>query len=1030
MSSASNSSEVRELHVKEASTSSSSSSVSVTTSPRVKPAPSKDAIPVPFDYAASDDGMDENLLILLHGLGDTHIPFGKLGRQLHLPQTATLALRAPQQIPYLEEGAYQWYPSFDDLGETIVHPNPEAGVSLLRNVISHLTSTCSWKTQQIHLFGFAQGGSVALETCISIWKSRPRLLPGGTQSDEEAEANATLGSVISVGGPLLLHHAISTPCATPLLFLHRAPPSALALDGSGTPLASLRKLFGKFREVKLGSGESMPASREEWVPVMEFWSERLVRRSVQDGGLNTYYTLPSISVLILALSPAQNHNPGPISATTATTQTNTTSAPRRHPLIRLAAVAFRGTRPQATSFACPASPDAVAAVVFSNQQEFLQDRDTRFSEDIPRDRDKDSETNNERHRRRFSQQISTSRRRAPQESQKAELAPVLLPTSISAPPHPHSTSHPHFTDNTNTSTITSTNAVPVPVPASTEKTMLHTTRAAAHHPPDTDTELPLREREREQSDSPSPPPPTKASLKAWWNQFKFMQRMKVGAGVGAGAGGDQTKALPPGYSYNYGLAKDDGPHPVFGAPLNESLKYAAVQISTANSNGELYVWGDIPVVVAKCGLYLKENATEVEGTFRVSGSNKRMRDLQAIFETPPKYGKNLDWKKENYTPHDVASVFRRYLTQMPEPVIPHNLYSKFREPLAKRMSTDDVIKIYKQLIRSMPSQNQYLLLYVLDLLSVFARKADKNLMTATNLAVIFRPGLINHPQHELSPKEHNLSQEVLEFLIEHQDWFMLDVPPPPPRSHSYQTNPRSQNALPSIPDEERERERQRSGSPHPTMVSIASGWRLVEKPADYTTSGSGAGAGQTGPGSTPRRGSRSGGGGGRRRSSSAASSGEHAVGGGGSSHVRLASADAPLLTSSSHHTGAGSASGTVGSGVVTVARSRTLPPRTERSRKDKDLSRDGTMKEREREREQRHREVRDRDREREAGNAPPTSAGATAASRNVLKKQKRASMQNQSQRVLGAQQQLVTVPFAGNVQKHSSPTSGTGGGTS
>jgi hypothetical protein len=53
------------------------------------------------------------------------------------------------------------------------------------------------------------------------------------------------------------------------------------------------------------------------------------------------------------------------------------------------------------------------------------------------------------------------------------------------------------------------------------------------------------------------------------------------------------------------------------------------------------------------GLYLKEHgeypvsgipslnlpgdiATEIEGTFRVNGSNKRMRDLQAIFETPPR----------------------------------------------------------------------------------------------------------------------------------------------------------------------------------------------------------------------------------------------------------------------------------------------------------------------------------------------------------------------------------------------------------
>ena len=181
-------------------------------------------------------------------------------------------------------------------------------------------------------------------------------------------------------------------------------------------------------------------------------------------------------------------------------------------------------------------------------------------------------------------------------------------------------------------------------------------------------------------------------------------------------------------------------HAVFGKPLKESLRYASVQISTANANGELYVWGYIPVVVAKwCvpllragaehpfapvsyvrahsltplrGVFAQwvvlegewcvsvvtspvchgswrswsKTATEVEGTFRVNGSNKRMRDLQAMFEARPRvrvchscvrverrcsqhgctqYGKSLDWKKENYTTHDVASVFRRYLTQMP-----------------------------------------------------------------------------------------------------------------------------------------------------------------------------------------------------------------------------------------------------------------------------------------------------------------------------------------------------------------------------
>ena len=51
--------------------------------------------------------------------------------------------------------------------------------------------------------------------------------------------------------------------------------------------------------------------------------------------------------------------------------------------------------------------------------------------------------------------------------------------------------------------------------------------------------------------------------------------------------------------------------------------------------------------------------------------------------------------------------------------------------LAKKpFNRDEAITRYKRLIRSLPDDNRYLLLYVLDLLSVFARKSDKNLMTA------------------------------------------------------------------------------------------------------------------------------------------------------------------------------------------------------------------------------------------------------------------------------------------------------------
>jgi hypothetical protein len=74
---------------------------------------------------------------------------------------------------------------------------------------------------------------------------------------------------------------------------------------------------------------------------------------------------------------------------------------------------------------------------------------------------------------------------------------------------------------------------------------------------------------------------------------------------------------------------------------------------------------------------------------------------------------------------------------------------------------------------------------VLDLLSVFARKSEKNLMNAPSkrmldpcsldLALIFQPGVLSHPVHAMRPKEHVLSQQVLEYLIEHQDSFLIGM---------------------------------------------------------------------------------------------------------------------------------------------------------------------------------------------------------------------------------------------------------------
>ncbi|GAB7343039.1 hypothetical protein MBLNU457_g1128t1 [Dothideomycetes sp. NU457] len=233
------------------------------------------------------------------------------------------------------------------------------------------------------------------------------------------------------------------------------------------------------------------------------------------------------------------------------------------------------------------------------------------------------------------------------------------------------------------------------------------------------------------------------------------------------------------------------PQGIFGVPLQQSIRYANVAISLFNDEGQSYIYGYVPIVVAKCGVFLKEKAVDVEGIFRLAGSEKRIKELKAAFDSPDRYGKGLDWT--GYTVHDAANILRRYFNQLPEPIIPLEFYERFRGPIrnhqqqavgAMESQSPDkgtfdptaAIRAYQGLITELPPLNRQLLLYILDLLAVFASKSELNKMTTPNLAAIFQPGLLSHPQHDMAPQEYRLSQDVLIFLIENQDSFLVGMP--------------------------------------------------------------------------------------------------------------------------------------------------------------------------------------------------------------------------------------------------------------
>ncbi|KAI9775421.1 MAG: hypothetical protein M1839_001116 [Geoglossum umbratile] len=210
-----------------------------------------------------------NVLVLLHGFGDTHVPFSSLGKSLALPETACISVQGPMMLP-LDLGGFHWGDDvvFDQAkGELDVDAGFERAMGLVKEDVVRrgLLEKCGYEGRDVFVFGFGQGGMVGLAMAASV----------------------QLGGVVSIGGPL------PSSELTPSLASGKAKTPVLVLGGSSNTLigaSAVSKMKGVFESVEYKSWskphDSMPGSREEMLPIMQFFGGRLrSRRGVPEGSI-------------------------------------------------------------------------------------------------------------------------------------------------------------------------------------------------------------------------------------------------------------------------------------------------------------------------------------------------------------------------------------------------------------------------------------------------------------------------------------------------------------------------------------------------------------------------------------------------------------------------------------------------------------------------------------------------------------------------------------------------------------------------
>ncbi|KAI8953885.1 Rho GTPase activation protein [Xylaria longipes] len=220
------------------------------------------------------------------------------------------------------------------------------------------------------------------------------------------------------------------------------------------------------------------------------------------------------------------------------------------------------------------------------------------------------------------------------------------------------------------------------------------------------------------------------------------------------------------------------PSPVFGVRLRKSFECAKSAISLLDETGTSYIYGYVPTVVSKTGVFIKQKGTDVEDIFTLNGNPARVMQLQTVFETPPTYGKGFNW--DGYTVHDAATLLQRYLKTLPEPIIPYDMYDDFVNMPGPTLEAtgEDLIKTISttlQLIKALPHLNRKLLLYILDVLAVFNAKSAINKMTLGRLTAAFQPAILSAPPAKMDTEAHSNAARVVMFLIDKQGYFLLGM---------------------------------------------------------------------------------------------------------------------------------------------------------------------------------------------------------------------------------------------------------------
>uniref|UniRef100_A0A7N8WKF0 Myosin IXA n=1 Tax=Mastacembelus armatus TaxID=205130 RepID=A0A7N8WKF0_9TELE len=147
----------------------------------------------------------------------------------------------------------------------------------------------------------------------------------------------------------------------------------------------------------------------------------------------------------------------------------------------------------------------------------------------------------------------------------------------------------------------------------------------------------------------------------------------------------------------------------------------------------------VPLVVEKLINYIEMHGLYTEGIYRKSGSTNKIKELKQGLDTDMD-SMNLD----DYNIHVIASVFKQWLRDLPNPLMTFELYEEFIRAMGlqdKKEMIRGVYSVIDQLSRTQLNTLERLIFHLVRI----ALQEETNRMSANALAIVFAPCILRCP---------------------------------------------------------------------------------------------------------------------------------------------------------------------------------------------------------------------------------------------------------------------------------------------